>query len=108
MRVGMQCCRSAYLTLLNCLLIGGTMLMGFACEAQPYLAREITVNGADTQRMGDLLDGISTRWGFYFAYNSDVVDADKQVNQTHYRGTLVGFLEQVLGERKSTRLNSSH
>ena len=73
------------------------MLMGFTCKAQSYLAREITVNATDTQRLGDLLDGISTRWGFYFAYNSDVVDADKQVNTPYYRGTLVGFLEQVLG-----------
>src|SRR5690606_2016705 len=34
---------------------------------------------------------------FYFSYNSDVVDADRQVNIPHYTGPLVGFLERLFG-----------
>ncbi|MEC3881110.1 hypothetical protein [Parapedobacter sp. 10938] len=79
------------------LMVAGLLLMGFTCGAQPYLAREITVNGTDVQRLGDLLDSISQRQAFYFSYNSDVVATDKQINMPPYRGTLVGFLEQVFG-----------
>lgn len=72
-------------------------MMGFAAGAQPYLAREIAVNSTNSQPLGDLLDSVSQQQAFYFSYNSDVVDADKQIDMPHYRGTLVGFLEQVFG-----------
>ena len=73
------------------------MLMGFTCTAQPYLANEITVSSSGTQQLGDLLDKLGKQQGFYFAYNSDVMDASKQVDVPHYRGTLVGLLERLLG-----------
>ncbi|MFB2120619.1 hypothetical protein ACEVG1_15490 [Parapedobacter sp. 2B3] len=88
---------SGYMALFNCLMVAGAMLTGLTCVAQPYLASEIAVNRADTQRLGDLLDGISKQQGFYFAYNSDALDADRRVDIPYYRGSLVGFLEQLLG-----------
>lgn len=74
------------------------ILMGLTCQAQPYLMREIAVSDPGTQRVGDLLDNISERQGFYFAYNSDAVDADRMVTLPDYRGPLVDFLEQTLGD----------
>ncbi len=91
----MQRLSSIDIALLNGLLVAGLMLMAVTCVAQPYLASEITINHTNAQRLGDLLDSISKRQEFYFAYNSDVVDVDRQVHIPHYRGTLVGFLEQL-------------
>ncbi|HWK98451.1 MAG TPA: carboxypeptidase-like regulatory domain-containing protein, partial [Parapedobacter sp.] len=85
-----------YLALLNCLLVGCIILMAPNCVAQPYLAREITVSSG-SQRVGDLLDKVSRQQNFYFAYNSNAVDVDQRVNLQSYRGTLLGFLEQLLG-----------
>jgi len=86
-----------YLALLLCLLVASVFLMAGTCVAQPYLAREITVNSTGSQRMGDLLDEVSKQQQFYFAYNSNAVDADQQVNLPRYRGTLLGFLKQLFG-----------
>ncbi|MGV3761102.1 hypothetical protein [Parapedobacter sp.] len=80
------------------LMVAGMMLMGVTCVAQPYLAREITIDHTGAQRVGDLLDSIGKRQAFYFSYNSDAVDADRQVNIPRYSGTLVGFLERLFGE----------
>src|SRR5690606_31022888 len=93
----MQRSRSVYILFLKGLIVAGTMLVGFSCMAQPYLAREITVNSPGAKRLGDLLDSIGSQRAFYFSYNSDVVDADRQVNIPQYSGTLVGFLEQLFG-----------
>src|SRR5690606_37136878 len=96
-REGMQCSRSVYISFLKCLMVAGTMLVGFSCMAQPYLAREISVISTGAQHLGDLLDSIGKQQAFYFSYNSDVVNADKQVEIRHYKRTLIGFLEQVFG-----------
>jgi len=93
----MQRSRSVYILFLKGLIVAGTMLVGFSCMAQPYLAREITVNSPGAKRLGDLLDSIGSQRAFYFSYNSDVVDADRQVNIPHYSGTLVGILEKLFG-----------
>ena len=93
----MQLSRFAYIVFLNGLIVAGMLLKGTNCVAQSYLAREITVNGAGTPSLGDLLDSISRRQGFYFSYNSEVVETGRQVSIPHYRGLLLGFLEQLLG-----------
>lgn len=74
------------------------MLAGFTCYAQHYLTSEITVNDPGRQRVGDLLDRISESQGFYFAYNSDAVNAERMVSLRDYRGPLVDFLRQTLGD----------
>ena len=79
------------------LLAALTMFTGFICNAQHYLASEITVSDPGRHRVGDLLDRISERQGFFFAYNSDAVDADRMVSLADYRGPLVDFLQQTLG-----------
>ena len=67
------------------------------CHAQPHLMREIAISNSGSQRIGDLLEGVSENQGFYFAYNSNVVPADSIIFLSDFRGMLVDFLAQTLG-----------
>lgn len=66
--------------------------------AQSNLMKEVTIGGQTKEPIEQLLEKISGKQNFSFAYNNKVIPADSLVSVSGYRGTLLGLLEKILGE----------
>ena len=66
--------------------------------AQSNLMKQVIIGEQKQEPMAQLLDKISSKQNFYFAYNNKVVPADSLVSVSGYRGTLFSLLEKLLGE----------
>jgi hypothetical protein len=82
--------------LLNTLLI--SIIFYTPVFAQSNLMKQVTIGEQKQEPMAQLLDKISSKQNFYFAYNNKVVPADSLVSVSGYRGTLFSLLEKLLGE----------
>ncbi|WP_158800027.1 hypothetical protein [Pedobacter sp. L105] len=60
--------------------------------------KELTIGAQTKEPIAHLLEQISGKQNFSFAYNNKVVPADSLVSVSGYRGTLSGLLEKMLGE----------
>lgn len=67
-------------------------------SAQSYLMKEISIKEIKQQPLSSILNKISSKQDFYFAYNNRIVPADSLVTVSGFRGTIFDFLEQTLGE----------
>lgn len=80
------------------LLLLFSLIFCLKLRAQSYLMKEISIKGVKQQTLASVLNNISTKQDFYFAYNNSIVPADSLVSITAFRGTIFSFLEQTLGE----------
>lgn len=67
--------------------------------SQVYLARQLSIEAITERQLAEILESISAKGGFHFAYNADRVPADSLVNTTAFDGTLEGYLENLLGDQ---------
>lgn len=79
------------------LLATGSISQGLL-YAQDYLLREIDFTNAAEQDVGSVLEEISGRQGFYFSYESSLIDLESKLPFSSYQGKLAGFLEEVFGD----------
>lgn len=67
-------------------------------SAQSYLMKEVSIKEIKQQPLSSILNKISSKQNFYFAYNNRIVPADSLVSVSGFHGTIFDFLEQTLGE----------
>jgi hypothetical protein len=66
--------------------------------AQHHLMKGVTIAGQQQVSIAHLLEKLSGKQEFSFAYNNKIVPADSLVSLSGYSGTLLGLLEKILGE----------
>lgn len=81
------------LTIIICLLSYTPLL------AQNFLASDITIAPQKQQSIAHLLELLTDKQHFSFAYNNKIVPADSLVSLSAYSGTLLGALDKILGEQ---------
>jgi hypothetical protein len=74
------------------------MFLCTSLRAQNNLMKEISIGDIKQQRMASVLDKIASKGNFYFAYNNKTIPADSMVSVSGYHGTLLSFLDKLLGE----------
>jgi hypothetical protein len=65
--------------------------------AQSNLNRIISIDHIEKQQLAAILKKISATGNFNFAYNNKTIPADSVITVTHYNGTIMNFLDSVLG-----------
>jgi len=66
-------------------------------SAQSYLMKEVSIKEIKQQPIASILNKISSKQDFYFAYNNRIIPADSLVSVSGFHGTIFTFLEQLLG-----------
>ena len=67
-------------------------------NAQEYLLNEIKFVSSSENELGEIMDRLANEQGFYFSYQSSLIDLDKTVSAPSYEGNVAGFLQTLLGE----------
>lgn len=75
--------------------------------AQPLLQKRISVTAHNTS-INEVLNQIETRGGFYFSYNSDLLDGYKKVNVQLDNQTVEAILNEVLGPGYRYQVSGNH
>ncbi len=65
--------------------------------AQSYLGRPVSVKDIHAQPLGKILKQTEKNNGFYFSYQSHSVSSDSLVSMPEFQGTLLNFLEKLMG-----------
>lgn len=66
--------------------------------AQGFLLHEVSYEAANQVAIGNVMDELSQEQGFYFSYQSSLIDLDETVSIPNYNGQVAGFLRLLLGE----------
>jgi len=66
-------------------------------SAQSYLMKEVSIKEINQQPIASILNKISSKQDFYFAYNNRIIPADSLVSVSGFHGTIFTLLEQLLG-----------
>ena len=66
-------------------------------SAQNYLMKEVAIKEIKQQPIASILNKISAKQDFYFAYNNRIIPADSLVSVSGFHGTIFSLLEQLLG-----------
>jgi hypothetical protein len=72
--------------------------LGSGVQAQGLLERPIRYNAERQETLGHALYKLSEAHGFYFSYQDTIISTEELVSLGQYRGTLSGFLDQLLGD----------
>ncbi len=75
--------------------------------AQQLLQKRISVT-AHNMPLNEVLNQMETRGGFYFSYNSDLLDGYKKVNVQLDNQTIEAILNQVLGPGYRYQVSENH
>lgn len=75
--------------------------------AQQLLQKRISVTAHNTP-LNEVLNQMETRGGFYFSYNSDLLDGHKKVNVQLDNQTVEAILNQVLGPGYRYQVSGNH
>lgn len=67
-------------------------------SAQNNLMKGVTIGEQQQVSIAHLLEKISDKQNFSFAYNNKIIPADSLVSLSAYSGPLLGLLEKILGE----------
>ncbi|WP_339900871.1 hypothetical protein [uncultured Cyclobacterium sp.] len=67
-------------------------------SAQDFLLHEMNYEVANQVALGNVMDELSQEQGFYFSYQSSLIDLDETVSVPSYEGQVAGFLRLLLGE----------
>ncbi len=82
-------------------LTAALLCIGILCTlpaaSQYHLDQQIAFAEVTAQPLGDVLQEVGEKNGFYFSYNSRSVAGDSLVSFNGFRGTLMEFLEKTLG-----------
>ncbi|MBD3628511.1 hypothetical protein [Cyclobacterium sp.] len=76
--------------------------------AQDYLLREIDFSGTAEGNVGSAMEEIAGRHGFYFSYQSSLVDLESKLPFSSYQGKLAGFLQGVFGDSHEFREHDAY
>ena len=79
------------------LVVVSFLIFASIANAQTYLDRKVSMKDIAGQPLGRVLKQTSETNGFYFSYNSHSVATDSLVSITEFHGTLLDFLNQLLG-----------
>ncbi len=74
------------------------LIFSIKLSAQSYLMKEVSIKEIKQQPIASILNKISSKQDFYFAYNNRIIPADSLVSVSGFRGTIFSLLEQLLGE----------
>ena len=66
--------------------------------AQNNLMKEITIGELKQVSIAHLLEKLSAKQHFSFAYNNKIIPADSLISLSAYTGPLIGLREKNLGE----------
>jgi hypothetical protein len=66
-------------------------------RAQSNLNRVISIDHIEKQQLASVLKKISATGNFNFAYNNKTIPADSVISVNLYHGTIMNFLDKVLG-----------
>ncbi|MFO7825215.1 MAG: hypothetical protein R6V72_14850 [Cyclobacterium sp.] len=69
-----------------------------AVQAQDYLLRELDISNPAENKLGSVMEEIAANQGFYFSYQSSLIDLDAGLPFQSYQGNLAGFLQKVFGD----------
>ncbi|SDS15259.1 hypothetical protein SAMN05216490_0633 [Mucilaginibacter mallensis] len=83
---------------LSQLLLLFLLIFSIKLSAQGYLMKEVAIKEIKQQPIASILNKISSKQDFYFAYNNRIIPADSLVSVSGFRGTIFSLLEQLLGE----------
>src|SRR5690606_18944279 len=90
------------ISLLKNALIGFLMLpfcwLGTGAQAQNLLEQPVQYNPERQETLVHALYRLSETHGFYFSYQDTIISTEELVSISHYRGSLSGFLDQLLGD----------
>jgi hypothetical protein len=67
-------------------------------SAQGYLTKEVSIKEINQQSIASVLNKVSNKQDFYFAYNNRIIHADSLVTVSGFHGTVFNLLEQLLGK----------
>ena len=67
-------------------------------SAQDFLLHEVNFEASNQVPLGQIMDELSQEKGFYFSYQSSLIDLDEMVTIPSYEGQVAGFLRVILGE----------
>ncbi|WP_339923818.1 hypothetical protein [uncultured Cyclobacterium sp.] len=66
--------------------------------AQDFLLHEMNYVASNHIPLGDIMDELSKEQGFYFSYQSSLINLNEPVSVPSYEGQVAGFLRVLLGE----------
>jgi hypothetical protein len=66
--------------------------------AQEILRQDVNFKHTGEGTVGEALGELSEQHGFYFSYQHQVIPVEQAVTFSSYQGSLLGFLQQLLGE----------
>ena len=83
----------------------GFFLLLFICLASPkfvsaqdFLLHEMNYVASNQIPLGDIMDELSKEQGFYFSYQSSLINLNEPITVPSYEGQVEGFLRVLLGE----------
>ncbi|MBL7705556.1 MAG: carboxypeptidase-like regulatory domain-containing protein [Taibaiella sp.] len=91
----------------SCILLLVLITLSLSSFAQPLLQKRISVTAHNTP-INEVLNQIETRGGFYFSYNSDLLDGYKKVNVQLDNQTVEAILNEVLGPGYRYQVSGNH
>src|ERR1700749_4010680 len=74
------------------------LIFSIRLSAQGYLTKEVSIKEINQQSIASILNKISNKQDFYFAYNNRIIHADSLVSISGFHGTVFNLLEQLLGK----------
>lgn len=83
--------------LIRTFLVINILVCALPAASQYHLDQVIAFAKPASRPLGEVLDDIGEKNGFYFSYNSRSVAGDSLVTFNEFKGTLIEFLEKTLG-----------
>jgi hypothetical protein len=93
---------------LRVLIIPVLCMFFLSVKGQSPLSRRIEMPKFEDVKLGAIFDELKEKESMLFSFNSNLVDLDKPINATPFRGLMVDYLEALLGEKYTFKETNSH